>query len=327
MANNKLIKELGKDIKALKIERQFYKAVQKALKAAENCEKKLAQAKKNDAKHLKECKSRDQKLKAAEEKNAILNNDIGTLQEMLKQDREAFDKEISKLKSAKGAKSGKDKSAEKTAAALEEAKAKIKALKAGKQKAKLKVEELEGSLEDANGRIDNLGTAIASANDRIAELQGSMEQDFEAYNIELKELNGKLSAEAAASQDEEEPAAEEAVPEVTAPKSKREQALDRIRKRAKDIDFDRIGTASESDKDDLKLIKGIGPYIESKLNALGIFTFQQVSNFSSEDEDKINKTIEFFPGRVKRDQWPKQALDLMAVEADSEDHANNEEEE
>jgi predicted flap endonuclease-1-like 5' DNA nuclease len=41
---------------------------------------------------------------------------------------------------------------------------------------------------------------------------------------------------------------------------------------------------------------------------------------NSELEDKVNEAIEFFPGRVKRDEWPKQArkfVDLVAEEGGS----------
>ncbi|MDA9183098.1 hypothetical protein N9O12_01695, partial [Candidatus Poseidoniaceae archaeon] len=55
---------------------------------------------------------------------------------------------------------------------------------------------------------------------------------------------------------------------------------------------------------------GIGPFIEEKLNALGIYTFEQVGNMTPEIEEQVNKAIEFFPGRVKRDQWAKQAREL-----------------
>ena len=63
-------------------------------------------------------------------------------------------------------------------------------------------------------------------------------------------------------------------------------------------------------RDDLQTIKGIGPFIEDKLHALGIFTFNQVGNMTSELEETVNVAIEFFPGRVKRDEWAKQARKL-----------------
>lgn len=87
-------------------------------------------------------------------------------------------------------------------------------------------------------------------------------------------------------------------------------ALKRVSERAQEINFDRIGTAREEDKDDLKIVKGIGPFLERKLNSIGIFTFRQIANFTLEDEDKVNEVIEFFPGRIRRDEWSKQATVL-----------------
>ena len=64
-------------------------------------------------------------------------------------------------------------------------------------------------------------------------------------------------------------------------------------------------------KDDLQVIKGIGPFIEEKLNALGITTYRQIANMDAKLETQVNEAIEFFPGRVKRDQWANQAKILL----------------
>ena len=63
----------------------------------------------------------------------------------------------------------------------------------------------------------------------------------------------------------------------------------------------------------------MGPFIEEKLNALGIFTFSQISKMTSELEQQVNEAIEFFPGRVKRDEWANQAKALLegAIEGDA----------
>jgi hypothetical protein len=63
-------------------------------------------------------------------------------------------------------------------------------------------------------------------------------------------------------------------------------------------------------KDDLQVIKGIGPFIEEKLNALGIYMFVQIARMTPKLEEEVNIAIEFFPGRVKRDEWVKQASEL-----------------
>ena len=91
---------------------------------------------------------------------------------------------------------------------------------------------------------------------------------------------------------------------------KQAEELERIAKKAEKIDFATLGVASASEKDDLKSIKGIGPFIEEKLNALGIFTFEQVSKMTAKIEEEVNVAIEFFPGRVKRDEWAKQAKQM-----------------
>ena len=92
--------------------------------------------------------------------------------------------------------------------------------------------------------------------------------------------------------------------------AKKKEELKRVQERSETIDFAILGTAKASDKDELQAIKGIGPFIEEKLNALGIYTYLQVSKMTSKLETDVNKAIEFFPGRVKRDQWAKQARAL-----------------
>ena len=93
-------------------------------------------------------------------------------------------------------------------------------------------------------------------------------------------------------------------------KSSKEDDLARIAEKKDSIDFSTLGNAKEEDKDDLKSIKGIGPFLEEKLNALGIYTYEQISKMTPELEDQVNEAIEFFPGRIKRDEWVKQAKDL-----------------
>ena len=86
--------------------------------------------------------------------------------------------------------------------------------------------------------------------------------------------------------------------------------LNRIASRASEINFDRIGRAAASEADDLKDIVGVGPFLERKLHSLGIYTFRQVANFTMEDIDKVNEIIEFFPGRIERDNWVDQSKEF-----------------
>ena len=88
------------------------------------------------------------------------------------------------------------------------------------------------------------------------------------------------------------------------------EELERIAQKSDALDFDVLGVANVADADDLQRIKGIGPFIEDKLYALSIFTFEQVSNMTPEIEEAVNVAIEFFPGRIRRDEWAKQAKAL-----------------
>ena len=73
----------------------------------------------------------------------------------------------------------------------------------------------------------------------------------------------------------------------------------------------KIPKANISEKDDLKKIEGIGPFIEMKLNDIGIYTFEQVSMLSEESISLITDAIQFFPGRIEKDDWVGQAASYM----------------
>lgn len=64
-------------------------------------------------------------------------------------------------------------------------------------------------------------------------------------------------------------------------------------------------------RDDLKKIRGVGPVLEQKLNALGIFRLDQIANFSADDVARIAAELPQFPGRIERDRWIEQARNLM----------------
>lgn len=65
----------------------------------------------------------------------------------------------------------------------------------------------------------------------------------------------------------------------------------------------------EGEKDDLKLISGVGPVLEDKLNELGIYHFWQIAKFEAKDIDLVNDAMAF-PGRIERDEWIAQAANL-----------------
>ena len=58
--------------------------------------------------------------------------------------------------------------------------------------------------------------------------------------------------------------------------------------------------------DNLKLIRGIGPQNEGRLNGLGVSTFAQIAAWTKKDQSHYGDVLAF-PGRIEREEWVKQA--------------------
>lgn len=68
--------------------------------------------------------------------------------------------------------------------------------------------------------------------------------------------------------------------------------------------------ATKDQRDDLQIIKGVGPFLEKKLNAFGIYTFWQVSHLNKDNIKELGNTFGSFPDRVEREKWAEQAREL-----------------
>ncbi len=64
-------------------------------------------------------------------------------------------------------------------------------------------------------------------------------------------------------------------------------------------------------KDELTVINGIGPKIESILNDNKIFSFADVVNASEDQLDKVREELGGLADRIERDDWVGQAKELM----------------
>lgn len=71
--------------------------------------------------------------------------------------------------------------------------------------------------------------------------------------------------------------------------------------------------APDGDADDLKKISGVGPVLEKKLNALGIYHFRQIAAFTADDIARVDEVLNF-KGRIERDEWLSQAATLAEGE-------------
>ncbi len=68
--------------------------------------------------------------------------------------------------------------------------------------------------------------------------------------------------------------------------------------------------AAPQPKDDLTMIKGIGPKAAENLAARGITRFAQIAAWSERDVDEVEASLGGVPGRIRRDDWIGQARRL-----------------
>ena len=183
------------------------------------------------------------------------------------------------------------------------------ALRAEADSLRARVQELEGRVSTRDTEVSDLKgkLAAAAAGAAVAGAAASKDDDDETYALEwrnrylaarVKYLEGRL-AEA---------------PKKAAPKkrvvAKKKAAPKPKAKAAPKPKVLYTDGPTDGPKDDLKLIKGIGPKFEKDLNGKGIYYFRQIANWKASDVKMVEGVIDSIPGRIKRDEWVKQAKGL-----------------
>jgi predicted flap endonuclease-1-like 5' DNA nuclease/ribosomal protein S13 len=179
-------------------------------------------------------------------------------------------------------------------------------------------ETLRSSAKREDEHLINLLNSYKDSTNRLGSLEASMDSlmaENEALKAELAALLFAAANEASASMVAAAPMAEPLIAAIN--QADKEAILSGAitPSDAKDEVLAAIGTtiptATADQKDDLTEIKGIGSFLEKKLNGLGIFTYDQISRLDANLIDKLTTAIEFFPGRIERDDWVGQAKKLI----------------
>jgi predicted flap endonuclease-1-like 5' DNA nuclease len=286
---------------------------------AEANEAALKAAEEERLKAEQEAQAEEDRIKAEKEAKAQADAEAKAAKEAEKEAKAQADADAKAAKEAeKEAKAQADAEAKAAKEAKAQADADAKAAKEAEKEAKAQADAEAKAAKEAKAQADADAKAA-----KEAEKEAKAQADAEAKAAKEAEKEAKAQADAEAKAAKEAKAAEEKAAKAAAAAAKKaekkpvtkdvkkKQELKRVQERAKTIDFKVLGTAKASDKDDLQVMKGIGPFIEEKLNALGIYTYLQVSKMTTKLETDVNEAIEFFPGRVKRDQWVNQAKILL----------------
>ena len=193
------------------------------------------------------------------------------------------------------------------------------ALRAEADSLRARVRELEGSVASRDTEVSGLksklaaaaaGAAAAAAVTSKAAPAAEEASDDDTYALEwrnrylaarVKYLEGRLS-EAPAPKAKAKAAPKPKVKAAPKPKAKAKAAP-----KPKVLYTD---GPTDGAPDDLKLIKGIGPKFEKDLHSKGIYYFRQIAAWKAADVKMVEGVIDSIPGRIKRDEWVKQAKGL-----------------
>lgn len=162
--------------------------------------------------------------------------------------------------------------------------------------------------------IDGLSASAASEGVDLGDAEVVVETALEpveeaaAEKPAAEEAVAEVAAPAEEEAKPEEPATE-AVAEVAAPAEEETKPEEKSTDAAPVAVYKGLSKPN-GEADDLKLISGVGPVLEGKLNELGIYHFEQIAKFTADDINSIDEVLNF-KGRISRDEWLDQAAKLM----------------
>ncbi|RKQ71325.1 putative flap endonuclease-1-like 5' DNA nuclease [Litorimonas taeanensis] len=179
------------------------------------------------------------------------------------------------------------------------------ALKAEADQLRAENQSLRGRIATSETDVSDLKSKLALAGAAAAAggaVAASASNDDESYALEwrnrylaarVKYLEGRLG-------DSAEP--KKKAPAKKAPAKKKPALKATAKPKVLYTDGPTEGTP-----DDLKVIKGIGPKFEKDLNSKGIYYYRQIAAWKAADVKMVEGVIDSIPGRIKRDEWVKQA--------------------
>ena len=191
------------------------------------------------------------------------------------------------------------------------------ALRAEADGLRARVQELEGRVSTRDGEVSNLKSKLAAAAAGAAAATGAAAvakgDDDETYALEWR--NRYLAARVKYLEGRVAEAPKKAAPKkrVVAKKKAAPKPKPKPKPKAKAAPKPKVlytDGPTDGPKDDLKLIKGIGPKFEGDLNGKGIYYFRQIANWKAGDVKMVEGVIDSIPGRIQRDEWVKQAKGL-----------------
>jgi predicted flap endonuclease-1-like 5' DNA nuclease/cell division protein FtsL len=177
---------------------------------------------------------------------------------------------------------------------------------------RLKLESLEDKIENLEVENEKLKEQVEDLHDqRIQplELDPIEEEVVTERSISENETITQDGADLYKISDQSTPPSEEEIEETT-------EKVVELFVPEKSVLNEKI-LVDEQDKDELSRIEGLGPFLETKLNEIGIFTFAQLASLDEDGVQEVTKKIGYFKGRIQKDRWVEQAAVLYQEKLDN----------
>ncbi len=175
-----------------------------------------------------------------------------------------------------------------------------------------------GEIITLSGQLNDRDGELVALRKRLVDLEKSGSQ-ASAYEVEIRQLRASLSEMDALTKSLQERDAKlsEWDDRYNTSISERDRELSKLRARITELEMmsrevkekpkaqsaKKSSHSGSADKDDLKLIFGIGPVLERLLNEQGIYFFRDIGTWAEKDIRHYDHLLEDFRGRIERDDW------------------------
>lgn len=175
-----------------------------------------------------------------------------------------------------------------------------------------------GEIATLSGQLNDRDGELVAMRKRLVELEKSGSQ-ASTDEVEIKQLRARLSELDTLTKSLQERDAKlvEWDQRYNSSISERDRELSKLRARITELEMmsrevkerpkvERAKKSSQgggTEKDDLKLIFGIGPVFERLLNEQGIYFFRDIATWGENEIRHYDDLLEEFSGRIERDDW------------------------
>ena len=174
------------------------------------------------------------------------------------------------------------------------------------------------ALKKSTARIHELETDLKSNNDNITMLR-EHEHTIEAFKnkfarqlaAQTKELTKPKAGTRKAKTKVKAKAKPKKTVKAKTRKVKEKKPASKLKIPASNLEDKAQAIKAQAIRDDLKLVKGIGPTLEKKLNEINVYSYEQLAKLNSTNIKTLEESIGDFIGRIERDKWVSQSKELF----------------